>query len=82
MRTLSELLSLVPVRTHEEYGIPNDAREALTWAVIVNETLHGNPANVPQVTETTRRVALGKITPTCRRSPSRSRIPWGLGQRT
>jgi anhydro-N-acetylmuramic acid kinase len=63
MRTLSELLSLVPVRAHEECGNPNDAREALTWVILVNETLHGHPANVPQVTGATRRVVLGKITP-------------------
>lgn len=63
MATLARLLAPVPVHTHDDHGIPSDAREALSWAILANETLHGHPANVPQVTGATRRVILGKITP-------------------
>ena len=63
MGMLREMLAPVPVRTHEDFGIASDAREALSWAVLANETLVGNPANVPQVTGAKRRVVLGKIIP-------------------
>lgn len=63
MRLLRELLAPVPVRTHEDFGISSDAREAVSWAILANETLAGNPANVPQVTGARRRVVLGKIIP-------------------
>jgi anhydro-N-acetylmuramic acid kinase len=63
MHHLRELLAPVPIRTHEDFGIAGDSREALSWAVLANETLAGNPANVPQVTGARRRVVLGKIIP-------------------
>jgi anhydro-N-acetylmuramic acid kinase len=63
MGMLREQLAPVPVKTHEDFGIASDAREALSWAVLANETLVGNPANIPQVTGAKRRVVLGKIIP-------------------
>jgi anhydro-N-acetylmuramic acid kinase len=63
MRHLGELLAPTPVVTHDAYGIPAAAREAVSWAVLANETLMGNPANVCQVTGAKRRVVLGKIIP-------------------
>jgi anhydro-N-acetylmuramic acid kinase len=63
MASLRDLLAPIPIRTHEDFGIPGDAREALSWAILANETLLGHPANVPQVTGARRRAVLGKVTP-------------------
>jgi anhydro-N-acetylmuramic acid kinase len=63
MASLRDLLAPIPVRTHEDFGIPGDAREALSWAILANEALLSHPANVPQVTGARRAVVLGKIIP-------------------
>jgi anhydro-N-acetylmuramic acid kinase len=63
MRRLRELLAPLPVRSSAELGIDPDAREALAFAVLANETLHGEPGNLPRVTGAARRVVLGKIVP-------------------
>jgi anhydro-N-acetylmuramic acid kinase len=51
------------VRTSAEYGIPSDAREAISFAILGNETICGTPANVPSATGASGPVILGKITP-------------------
>ncbi len=53
----------VPVFTSDQYGIPNSSREALSFAILGNETICGTPANIPQVTGASHPVVLGKITP-------------------
>lgn len=63
VRMLRERLTPTPVYTHEDYGINSDAREAISWAVLGNETIQGYTANVPTVTGASRRVLLGKILP-------------------
>ena len=63
MSWLRELLAPARVQTHEDYGIPSDAREALSWAVLANETLMGIPTNVCQITGARRRAVLGKVIP-------------------
>ena len=45
----------------EEYGIPADAKEAVGFAVLANETVCGNRANVPGVTGARDATILGKI---------------------
>jgi anhydro-N-acetylmuramic acid kinase len=49
------------VRSAEEFGVDPDAKEAVCFAVLANETMAGNPANLPRVTGARRRVVLGKI---------------------
>lgn len=61
MGRIRELLAPLPVRSSAELGIDPDAREALAFAVLANETLHGNPGNLPAVTGAVRPVVLGKI---------------------
>ena len=65
-RRLKARLPACAVKLHDEYGVPGDAREATTWAVLADETLQGNPATIPQVTGAKRSAVLGKIlVPSC-----------------
>lgn len=56
-------LSGTKVRLSDAYGIPVDAREAIAFTILGNETLCGTPANIPHATGASHRVVLGKITP-------------------
>ena len=60
MRSLQEKFSL-PVRPIDEFGIPAEAKEAVCFAVLGNETLAGHPNNVPAATGARRATVLGKI---------------------
>jgi anhydro-N-acetylmuramic acid kinase len=60
---IREGLGGIQVCTSEDHGIPSDAREAIAFAILGNETMHGRPANVPGATGARRPVVLGKITP-------------------
>lgn len=62
MARLRERLAPARVRTHEEIGINGDAKEAMAFALLANEYMLGNPANLPSVTGASRPVRLGKIT--------------------
>ncbi len=61
MRHLQELLPNTRLSTSDQHGIPADAREAICFAVLANETIHQNPANLPSATGATRPVVLGKV---------------------
>lgn len=63
LRMLSEQLPGVSVRTHEDFGIPNAAKEALAFAILARETLAGRPGNIPGATGARHPVILGKIVP-------------------
>jgi anhydro-N-acetylmuramic acid kinase len=56
---------LVPahVTTHEAVGISTKAKEAIAFAVLAYETIHGRPGNLPSCTGAGARRVLGKITP-------------------
>lgn len=58
---LRGLFGDVPVVLIDEYGVPAEAREALCFAVLANETLSGNPSNVPSATGAAYPAILGKI---------------------
>jgi len=67
-KTLVQMLreKLYPLRiiTIEEcIGIPILAREVVAVTIITNETLLGNPGNVPNATGAEKAVILGEITP-------------------
>ncbi len=70
-RTLMALLAerLAPARltTHAEFGIPDDAKEAIGFALLGYETLCGRASNVPSATGAGYRAVLGSITPASRR---------------
>lgn len=51
----------IQVRTIEDYGISSDSKEAICFALLANETIAGNPGNVPGVTGASKPTILGKI---------------------
>lgn len=61
MRRLGELLAPAQVATTDEYGLSIDAKEAVCFALLANETLGGNPSNVPGATGASKPAILGKI---------------------
>ena len=50
MRRLGELLVGTAVESVGNSGISADAKEAIAFAILANETLHGNPGNLPSAT--------------------------------
>jgi anhydro-N-acetylmuramic acid kinase len=61
MRRLREALQPARLRLHDEFGIPGDAREAVTWAVLADESLFGRPANIPDASGARHPVILGRV---------------------
>ncbi len=59
---LREELAPVKVSLIDEYGIPAEAKEAMSFAILANETLRGRPSSLPRVTGASRAAVLGKIT--------------------
>jgi anhydro-N-acetylmuramic acid kinase len=45
----------------DAHGMRSEAKEAVCFAVLANEWLHGNPANLPSVTGARRRAVLGSF---------------------
>jgi len=61
---LKDRLSSLRFTTIEDcIGIPILAREVVAVVIITNETLQGNPGNVPNATAAEKAVILGQITP-------------------
>jgi len=63
---MSHLRRLFPrekVRSLAETGLDPDAKEAVIFAVLANETVHGIPDNVPGATGARWPTVLGKVTP-------------------
>jgi anhydro-N-acetylmuramic acid kinase len=51
----------VKVKNIESLGMSSDAKEAICFAVLANETISGNETNIPRVTGASRKTILGKI---------------------
>ena len=62
MRTLAELLAPIPVSSVASQGGDPDAKEAVAFAVLANQTLFGEPGNLPAATGARGPRVLGKIT--------------------
>lgn len=62
MSLLKDALSPIRLTPVSDFGIPTEAKEALSFAVLANETLSGRPSNIPAATGATRHVILGNIT--------------------
>ncbi|MBI4621449.1 MAG: anhydro-N-acetylmuramic acid kinase [Desulfobacterales bacterium] len=51
----------IPIITTDELGIPSSAKEAVSFAILANETIMGMSGNIPSATGAKRSVVLGKI---------------------
>lgn len=61
MAMLQENFPAAKISFTNEYGIPSDAKEAMLFALLANETVSGNAGNVPSVTGASAATVLGKI---------------------
>jgi anhydro-N-acetylmuramic acid kinase len=61
MAQLAEQMAPIPVRSLAELGCDPDAKEAVAFAVLGNETLHGHAGNLPAATGAHGPRVLGKI---------------------
>ncbi len=59
--SLREKLAPVPLSLSDDHGIPCDAKEAVGFAVLANETVCANMTNAPGVTGARDATILGKI---------------------
>lgn len=53
--------SSVELKVIDDIGVSSDAKEAICFAVLANETISGNPTNIPRTTGASRPTMLGKI---------------------
>jgi anhydro-N-acetylmuramic acid kinase len=60
---LREEFSPLKITLIDEYGIPAEAKEAMSFAILARETLRGRPSSLPRATGASRAAVLGKITP-------------------
>ena len=63
LRMLAEALPGVQLGTIDAYGIPDVAKEAVSFAMLAAACVDGTPANLSQVTGARQPVVLGSITP-------------------
>ena len=61
MRRLGELLADTAVEPVDNSGISSDAKEAIAFAILANEALHGQCGNLPSATGASVRKILGKF---------------------
>jgi len=62
IKYLKQELSGIQIITQEDIGLSSDAKEAIAFAILGNETIHGNFNNIPNVTGAKHPVVMGKIT--------------------
>ncbi|MEW9096046.1 MAG: anhydro-N-acetylmuramic acid kinase AnmK [Clostridiaceae bacterium] len=58
---LEQRLPMISIKTQEDFGYFSDAKEAIAFAILANEAIHGNYNNVPSVTGAKHPVIMGKI---------------------
>lgn len=51
----------IKIMNPDSFGISSDAKEAICFAILANETINGNSTNIPRVTGGVRETILGKI---------------------
>jgi anhydro-N-acetylmuramic acid kinase len=61
IRSLQKLFLPTKILLSDELGVPSESKEALCFAILANETISGNPSNVPAVTGASQRTILGTI---------------------
>jgi anhydro-N-acetylmuramic acid kinase len=63
LHMLAERLPNTRVLRQEDLGYLSDAKEAIAFAILAYEALHGRPGNLPSCTFARHPAVLGKITP-------------------
>ena len=63
MRYLETLFQPIPLLPVDSIGISSDAKEAVAFAVLANEAIHGHPTNLRQVTGASQPMVLGAFSP-------------------
>jgi anhydro-N-acetylmuramic acid kinase len=63
MAMLRDLLPPATVLTHETFGLPSSGREAVYFALLGYEALHGRPNTIPACTGARHAVVMGKLVP-------------------
>ena len=64
IKFLAEYLSLsIKIYSIDKFGISPNAKEALAFAILANETISGNPNNIPSATGAKESVIMGKVIP-------------------
>ena len=61
MDALQRYFSPTRIITSNSLGVSSDAKEALCFAILANETIAGNSSNIPNVTGANHGTVLGKI---------------------
>ena len=61
MQRLNEILANATVEPVDNSGISSDAKEAIAFAILANESLHGQAGNLPSATGASTRKVLGKF---------------------
>ncbi len=61
MDALRQYFAPAKIMTSDELGISSDSKEAVCFAILANETISGNPSNLPGVTGASTPTILGKI---------------------
>ena len=61
LHDIADYLPETEVVTNEQIGFDGDAKEAVAFAVLANEAIHGGCNNVPSATGAAHPVVMGKI---------------------
>ncbi|MDN6196445.1 MAG: anhydro-N-acetylmuramic acid kinase [Atopostipes suicloacalis] len=61
LKDMSELMPELTVLTQEDLGYSSDAKEAIAFVILGNQTYHQEISNLPSATYADREVVLGKI---------------------
>jgi anhydro-N-acetylmuramic acid kinase len=59
--SISQYFKDTEVKVIDEIGVSSDAKEAICFAVLANETISGNASNIPRTTGASKATILGKI---------------------
>ncbi len=62
LQFIKSCLSQCKVMTNEELGMNSNAKEAIAFAILANETIYGISNNIPSATGAQHKVVMGKLT--------------------
>jgi len=61
IKALSEYFVTIEIKKSGDFGVDEDYKEAICFAILANELIRGNPGNLPEVTGAGKPAFLGKI---------------------